>query len=132
MTKKTAEKLPPLEDGLLKAMQALDNQLARAIARTPAEREVHGVQKWEPIEERVERVSVFLLDSVGAGQSGVESLVILSQAFSKALVLLCEDLGGDGLGQIRSKYVLHASELLSKDAERLKIASSVQSSSSLC
>ena len=132
MVKKSEMKYPPLEEGLLKSMQALDNQIARAVARTPAEREVHGVQKWEPIGERVERVSAFILDRLGEQACGVDSVIVLSQAFAKALVLLSEDLGVDGLGQLRTQYILRAGEILGRDAERLKVACDGGSNISLC
>jgi len=45
MTKKKP-KAPPLEQGLLTAMKAIDNQIAREMQRSPAEREAPGMQKW--------------------------------------------------------------------------------------
>ncbi|MFN8389054.1 MAG: hypothetical protein U0136_02040 [Bdellovibrionota bacterium] len=121
MTKKEA-KIPPLEEGLLRAMQALDNQIARAMERTPAEREAHGVQKWEPITERIERVCVFLMNALGDDEVKLDSLVILSQAFAKALTLVTDDLGEEGLGKLRTAYCLNAFEQIAADAERGRAA----------
>ncbi|MCB0359421.1 MAG: hypothetical protein KDD44_07285, partial [Bdellovibrionales bacterium] len=76
-----AEKTPkeePLVRGLRMAMQALDRQVARAMQRDPAERDVHGVQKWEPLQERIERVSSFLLNSLGEQEIQLDSLLVLA------------------------------------------------------
>lgn len=110
------QKLPPLESGLLSALQALDNQVQREMQRSPAEREVQGVQKWEPFQKRIERVSVFLLDSLGEQAVDLDSLIILSQAVTKAMKLAIEDLGQDGLGEMRSSYLAWAMENIARDA----------------
>lgn len=101
-------KRPLLEEGLLLAMNALDNQVAREMQRSPKDVESQGVQKWEPLEKRIELVTAFILDSLGDQEAQLDSVLILSQAFSKALQLLTEDLGEQGLGKIRSAYCLSA------------------------
>jgi hypothetical protein len=115
---KNEEKLPPLEEGLQMAMRALDNQIARAMERTPAEREVHGVQKWEPLSQRVERVCVYVMNALGDKDIQLDSLLVLAQAFPKALALLVDDLGEEGLGKLRTAYCLSALEQIALDAER--------------
>ena len=52
MTKKE-QKTPPLEAGIVQAMQALDRQIARRMERSPGEREEKGVQKWDPFSEKI-------------------------------------------------------------------------------
>ena len=107
-----------LEEGLLQAMRALDNQVARALQRTPAQREIHGVQKWEPYETRVESVTAFILNSLGEGDALLDSVFVLAQAFAKALRLVAEDLGADGLGKMRLEYCLDAFEKIANDAAK--------------
>ena len=102
-----AEKLPMMEAGLQQCMRAIDNQIARELQRSPAEREQHGVQKWEPFQERTERLVTFLLNQLGDETVGLDALLVLSQATSKALTLLTEDMGEDGLGKGCSQGVGH-------------------------
>lgn len=106
-----------LEEGLAQALKAIDNQIARAMQRSPAQRELHGVQKWEPYAERVEKIATFLLQEVGDGSIELDSLLVCAQAFAKALQLLCSDLGEEGLGKIRSAYCLDAMEKITRDAQ---------------
>lgn len=106
-----------LEEGLLQAMKAIDNQVARAMQRSPAEREMHGVQKWEPYASRVEGIAAFLLQEVGDTTIGLDSLIVCAQAFTKALQLVCDDLGADGLGKLRASYCLDAMGKITRDAQ---------------
>lgn len=113
------EKLPPLEAGILRAMQALDNQIAREInTRNPGERDAQGLQKWEPIERRVEMLTSFVLNTVGEQQAGLDSILVLSQMFTKALRFITEDLGEEGLGKTRSDYCRAALTQIQEDARR--------------
>lgn len=105
-----------LEEGLLQAMHAIDNQVARAMQRTPAERESMGVQKWEPYDTRVEHVTAYILNELGDNSVGLDSVLVLAQAFTKALRLAAEDLGADGLGTIRTAYCVDAMEKIQRDA----------------
>ena len=107
-----------LETSLITAMQALDNQIARAIERTPVQREVHGVQKWEPISQRVEQICVLLINALGDEEIGLDSVVVLAQALSKALFLIVDDLEGQDLGRLRTAYCLSALENILNDSER--------------
>lgn len=106
-----------LEAGLLQAMKAIDNQIARAMQRSPAEREVHGVQKWEPYTARVEGIAGFLLEEIGDTKVGLDSLLVCAQAFTKALQLVCNELGTDGLGDVRAAYCLDAMRHITRDAQ---------------
>ena len=108
-----------LEQGLLQAMSAIDNQVARAMQRTPSQREVHGVSKWEPYNTRVENIAAFILEEVGGNSSSLDSVLVLSQAFTKALHLLVGDLGREGLGEIRTAYCLDAMEKVERDAQEV-------------
>ena len=107
-----------MEAGLLQCMQALDNQIAREMQRTPAEREVHGVQKWEPYNTRVERLVGLLLEKVGTDELTLDSVLVLTQALSKTFSILVDDMGEEGLGHVRSLYCIKACEALSFDVER--------------
>ncbi|MFM1848727.1 MAG: hypothetical protein RL417_2201 [Pseudomonadota bacterium] len=118
MSSSREEKLPPLEDGLLRAMQALDRQVAREMQRTPAEREEKGVRKWEPYEKRVENVTSFVLNAIGDDAATLDAVLILSQSFVKSLYLLAEELGVEGLGDIRSQYCRGALEAIGQDIAR--------------
>jgi hypothetical protein len=87
--------------------------------RTPSEREVLGVQKWEPYETRVEHITAYILNELGDNTIGLDSLLVLAQAFTKALRLAAEDLGPDGLGMVRSSYCVDAMEKVTRDASRV-------------
>lgn len=112
--------LPRMEAGLQQCMRAIDNQIARELQRSPAEREDHGVQKWEPFAERTERLVTFILDQLGEDTIALDSLLVLSQATAKALTLVSEDLGEDGLGVVRSQYCLTASDAIALDMQRIR------------
>jgi hypothetical protein len=113
---KMSEKLTPLEEGLLKALRAIDNQVAREMQRTPAELEKLGVQKWEPYNKRIENVATFLIDSISEQHIQLDSVLVLSQALVKVMKIFAEDLGEEGLGKMRSAYMRWAMENLSKDS----------------
>jgi hypothetical protein len=119
MAKQEEAPLSPLEEGLLRAMTAIDKQVAREMQRTPSELEVHGVQKWEPYQKRIEFISSFILNSLGDEQAQLDSVLVLSQAFTKSLTLLVADLGVEGLGKLRSDYALAAAESISKDTFKI-------------
>jgi hypothetical protein len=108
-----------LEEGLLQAMKAVDNQIARAMQRTPAERGTHGVQKWEPYNTRVENVAAFLLEEIGTNEVSLDSLLVFTQGFTKALYLVVSDLGKDGLGSVRASYCLEAMKKVERDAQEV-------------
>ena len=107
-----------LEQGLSQAMKAIDNQIARAMQRTPAEREVQGVQKWEPYETRVENITAFLLEQLGGQEISLDSILVLAQAFTKSLRIVTDDLGGEGLGEVRSAYCFDAMKKIERDAHQ--------------
>lgn len=113
-----ATKLPPLEAGLLAAMRAIDNQIAREMQRSPSEVEKHGVTKWEPYRKRMEHIVSFILDSLGDNLVELDSLVVIAEAASKALLMYVEDLESSGLGKVRSSYCLEAMEKIQGDCER--------------
>lgn len=113
------EKVSRAEEGLRQAMQAVDSQVAREVfRRDPAEKEKHGVQNWAPVDERIERTSSFILNMLGENEVQLESLLVFAQAFPKVLQLLVEDLGEDGLGQVRTAYCLEAAKRIAQTAER--------------
>jgi hypothetical protein len=109
-------KVGKCEEGLLQAMKAIDNQIARALQRTPAERELQGVQKWEPYESRIEHVTAFLLNQLGDSEIAFDSLIVFAQAFTKALRFAAEDLGTEGLGAMRTEYCRDAMQKIERDA----------------
>ena len=110
--------MPLMEGGLLQCMKALDNQIAREMQRTPDEREQHGVQKWEPYNIRMERLVTLLLNELGEGSITLDSVLVLVQSLSKTLSIVVDDLGEEGLGNVRSMYCLKTCEALSFDVER--------------
>lgn len=109
-----------LEAGLLQAMRSLDNQIARALERTPAEREESGVQKWGPYTDRVELVSTFVIDAFGDEGVQLDSLLVLAQVFPKVLSILSDELGREGLGEIRCAYVESVLESIEREAGRAR------------
>jgi hypothetical protein len=110
-----SKQLPPLEDGLLRALRAIDNQILREIQRDAKGREAHGVGKDDAIERRVELLSTWLLDCFGEDAAKLESLLVLSRAFTKSVSLIAQDLGRDGLGAVRARYCLQTFEDLERD-----------------
>lgn len=115
---KNEPKRPPLEDGLLTAFAALDNQIAREMQRSPEQLSKHGVQKWEPYSKRVESVTTMILDALGSEEVQMDSLIVLAQATAKALSYAIQDLGQDGLGKIRTGYCLEAVKQIGDDCYR--------------
>ena len=113
--KEKPQELPALEQGLLTAMQAIDNQIAREMQRNPQQREQHGVQKWEPYNTRIERITAFVMNSLGGSEVDLDSVLVLYQTFSKAVQMVIEDLGEDGLGKVRSSYCQTALESVARD-----------------
>lgn len=118
--KEQRDKLPILEESLLEALKALDNQIAREMQRDAKAQEQHGVQKWEPFQTRIERLCSFLLNCLGDQSIDLDGIIVLTQTFSKTLSLVSDDLGEDGLGKVRSEYVRSTFENLERDAKNAK------------
>ena len=121
--------LPKLEEGLLNACQAIENQIAREMQRSPAQKELHGVQKWEPFAKRVENICAFLLENTGAAEGegvSLDALLVLSQSFTKAISILTDELGEKGLGTIRAAYVRETAKNLRRDIARIEGETSPQ------
>lgn len=115
---KKAEKLPPLERGILDSYIALDNQIARDMQRTPEETSQEGVQKWSAYESKVERVTELLLGFFGEQDISLDSILVMSQASAKALSMLVSDLGNEGLGKVRAGYCVDATEKIARDCSQ--------------
>jgi hypothetical protein len=112
------EKRSLLEENLVKVLSAIDTQIAREMQRTPAQREEHGVQKWEPYQKRVELIVSRVLNSLGDQEVTLDGVLVFAQAMSKTLLLAVEDLGADGLGKIRSSYCEAAMQNIAQDVSR--------------
>ncbi len=108
-----------MEDSLIGALKALDNQILRAIQRDPATRAIEGVQKWQPYQDRIESICSLLLNALGEKDIDLDGLIILTQAMSKTLNFVTEDLGPDGLGKLRSAYIKDTFEKLERDAKEV-------------
>lgn len=113
--KNKSEKLPPLEGGISQLLTAITSQIARELQRSPHEREQEGVRKWKPIEARTEIVTMKALEVVATGQADLDALLVSSQSFVKALMVYVEELGRDGLGQVRREYCRDALEKIQRD-----------------
>lgn len=113
-----SNKRPLLEESLIIAMRAIDNQIAREMQRDPKELERHGVQKWEPYEKRVELITALVLDAIGDQEVQLDSLLVMAQSFAKALHLYCEDIGKGDLGKLRTTYCQNAFKNIEQDAVR--------------
>ena len=113
------QKLSPLEEGILIALRALDNQILREVSkRSPADRDDQGVQKWEPIDTRVENVCSYVLNLLGEDVVKLDSLLVFAQAFPKILQMVVAELGEEGLGKVRSQYCIEALKRIAEDARR--------------
>jgi hypothetical protein len=111
------QKLPLLDESLIRALELIDSQIARAMERTPEQREKAGVQKWKPLEERIERLSTLILDNFGE-KVQLDSILVMSQVMVKVLGLLCQEMGQEGLGELRSLYVQESLKILEIEIER--------------
>ena len=111
-------KRSPFEEGLVRMLAAVDNQIAREMQRTPGELEEHGVQKWEPFQKRIEIIVSAVLNGLGEQEISLDSLLVFSQAMSKALLLSIEDLSEGGLGKVRGAYCLSAAKNIEGDMIR--------------
>ncbi len=114
MTKR-AEKLPPLERGILDSFCALDTQIARDQQKSPKEVSEEGIQKWSAYESKVEQVTELLLEYLGEQSIELDGLLVMAQATAKSLSMLVSDLGREGLGKVRSGYCIDAAEKISRD-----------------
>ncbi len=119
-SEKKSNKLSILEESLLRALQAIDTQIAREMQRNPEKLEAHGVQKWEPYQTRIEGIAAFLIDQVNDGEIQLDSLIVMSQAVVKGLEIILSDLGEEGLGEVRSNYCRAAMEFVAATAESAK------------
>lgn len=117
MTKDKLKGLP-FQDSLLGALKAIDNQVARQMQRTPAEREESGVQKWSPLTDKIEETTSIILDGFADGYVQLDSLLVLSQSLVKAFYLIVEDVGAEDLGDLRSAYCQDALEKIERDARQ--------------
>lgn len=99
-------------------LQAIDNQVARQMQRTPEEREEQGVQKAEPLQSRMEKLVEFILQEFGEQSIGLDGILVASEAFPKALRMIVEELGEDGLGEMRSRYCRKVFEAIERDVLR--------------
>jgi len=112
------EKRAPFEENLLKVLAAIDAQVAREMQRTPAQREVHGMQKWAPYQKRVELIVPLILNALGEQEVTLDGVLVLAQATAKALLLAVEDLGEEGLGTVRAGYCEATMQHIASDAHR--------------
>lgn len=117
MTKDKLKGLP-FEESLLGALKSIDNQIARQMQRTPAEREESGVQKWTPLTEKIEQTATVVLDGFADGHIQLDSLIVLAQSLVKSLYLIVEDVGAEDLGDLRSAYCQDALEKIERDARQ--------------
>jgi len=111
--KKTS--VPPLEAHLIGALRTIDKQIARSMQR---DENVHSVQKWGPLDERIELICSLLLERCGKQEVQLDSLVVLSQALVKSLRLLVEELDREGLGEVRTHYCKETFEKISDDSRK--------------
>lgn len=117
MTEKTAPRAP-FEEALIKALCAIDNQVAREMQRSPAELDKHGVQKWPAYQKRIEQIVSTVLNALGDGEVNLDGVLVLAQALTKTLLLAAEDLGRPGLGKVRSQYCETAFKAIGDDVAR--------------
>lgn len=115
-------KLPILQQSLVAALRALENQVAREMQRTPAEEEKLGVQKWVPLQRRVEELSSFLLEYFDQNTVHLDGVLVLAQTLVKVLQILVNDLGEEGLGKVRTGYCLEAIKEIARDCEHTRAA----------
>ena len=109
----------PLSEGLKRALQALDHQVSRDVnTRGPEEVAEKHFEKWEAIDERIERVSSEVLQWVGENEIRLDSMLIMSQALVKALSLAVMELEREGLGKTQTAYCVAAFESMTEDVRR--------------
>lgn len=114
------QKEEPMIEGLGQMLQAIERQIAREMQRSPDELERLGVQKWDPFLERIEKIAAAAVEKLGGGQVGLDSLIVASQALATALQLVVEELGREGLGELRTGYCLWASDNLDRSILRMR------------
>ncbi len=113
------EQLSPLEEAILASLQAVDDQIALEHKRQPSEPELRGVDEGEIYRKRVEFIASFLIGAAEADQVGLNSLVVFTQAFAKALAMTVDDRASEGLKDISTSYALLAAKSVEKDAGKL-------------
>ena len=121
MSKQKKEpKEEPMIEGLGQMLQAIERQIAREMQRSPEEKERLGVQKWEPFLKRIEKIAAAAVEKLGNQEVGLDSLIVASQAMTTALQLVVEELGREGLGELRTGYCLWASDNLDRSILRMR------------
>lgn len=115
---KQEREISPMEEGLLRAMQAIDKQVAQELQRPTANADIHGVQKWEPYQKRIEFFSSFLLQSMEEGSIKLDSIFVMAQALAKSLSLALDDAGSAGLDKSRAEYAAASLAAIEKDCFR--------------
>ena len=109
-----------LQQHVLASLHALDAQVARAMQRTPKEREEHGVEKWQPFQERVERITGVVLQGFADEACKLDGVLIMAEAYAKSLRMLVEELEKEGLGEVRSRYCEVAFSNIERDVRAAK------------
>ena len=66
----------------------------------------------------MEEATAIILDGFADGHVQLDSLVVLSQSLVKALYLVVEEVGAEGLGDLRSAYCEDALEKIERDARQ--------------
>jgi hypothetical protein len=112
-----------LEGSLIRALRLIDSQISREMLRSPAQREEHGVTKWEPMSKRTELLTSTFLDHLGDHtksdqEFSIESLLVVAQAIVKSLSLIAQDLGEEQLGTIKTWYFKDSLAKINFDVER--------------
>ena len=113
-------KIPPLQAGLLAALSALDNQVARDMQRSPQEIEREGVNKWAVYERKIEEVANILLDEFESKNIELDGLLITAAALTKSMQIIVEDLGSDNLGKMRTDYCRKISNSIADTIRRVQ------------
>jgi hypothetical protein len=104
-----------MNDHLTRFLELIDSQIAREMQRTPAERSLHGVQKWQPIATRVERVASHVIEEFSAGNVKLDSLIVAMESFARILRILVEELGEGGIGKVRAGYCRESFKNIDRD-----------------
>jgi hypothetical protein len=114
-------KQPPLESGLMQAMTALDKQITREISsRDPQRTQTRGASARPAQEERAEQVTTFVIDLFASHTVRLDSILVLSEALTHSLQLISEELGQEGLGEVRSAYVTTVAKRLEQFSRRMQ------------
>lgn len=112
---KKSPKPQKLEEALGTVLSCIDNQMLRGAQKSPDKAGPRAEEKSVQINDKVESLTSNILKQFLNQKFSVEALIVLSRSSVKSLQLLLDELGAENLGDQRTKNIIKAFDLISRD-----------------